>query len=311
MVQRSTSAETAPETSENDPLAFEMDDSTPTEVQAEEARFFGEFAEESAEPESTEQGASETDEAGAEAEPSESPQQAEQQPQEPAEEPQPESTVFTEEQVREREAAAKAAVQAAKDKELAERDRRLAELEKRVQSFDLDKEVEAELRRQEARLEPQYGSEEARRIVRSQDNVDTVRQGREAQLQLKQAEAQQRIYAEQQEQYAKATVAQQFMQQYNVSGDDLEVLMATTTPQAMEQVAKRLGSANVQRSEKSAQTKEAVPRETPETALENGRSTTQAPTNEDDRVDQLLNTKTYDQMSDEEYELVTRRQRAR
>ena len=132
--------------------------------------------------------------------------------------------------------------------------------------------VEADLRVAEERLATQLGDEEARKQVRSQGNVQAVRDFHETKAKATQLETEVQSRDQLLEHAGKLVAVDQFVAAYNVADSDKELLLTTTTPQQMEVLAQRLG----QKAAQTNQARSAVPPETPETTLEAGESS--APT---------------------------------
>jgi len=132
--------------------------------------------------------------------------------------------------------------------------------------------VEADLRVAEERLATQLGDEEARKQVRSQGNVQAVRDFHETKAKATQLETEVQSRDALIEHAGKLVAVDQFAATYNVATSDKELLLTTTTPQQMEALAQRLG----QKAAQTNQARSAVPPETPETTLEAGESS--APT---------------------------------
>ena len=132
--------------------------------------------------------------------------------------------------------------------------------------------VEADLRVAEERLATQLGDEEARKQVRSQGNVQAVRDFHETKAKATQLETEVQSRDALIEHAGKLVAVDQFAATYNVATSDKELLLTTTTPQQMETLAQRLG----QKAAQTNQARSAVPPETPETTLEAGESS--APT---------------------------------
>lgn len=182
-----------------------------------------------------------------------------------------------------------------------ERDRVAAEEDR--DRFNLDAEVESRLRQQEAQLAAQYGEEDARKIARSPDNVDAVRNERTLSQEngrLRAAFASQQVTQEQQ---AKGIVAQQLMSQHGLQTDDYGLLLETTSVQGMQSLARRLSNQTLanrqQRQEKLAR----VPAETRETALETGHSNGAAPESFERRLTRIRQKPSYE-WTDSEYEFM-------
>ena len=132
--------------------------------------------------------------------------------------------------------------------------------------------VEADLRVAEERLATQLGDEEARKQVRSQGNVQAVRDFHETKAKATQLETEVQSRDALIEHAGKLVAVDQFAATYNVATSDKELLLTTTTPEQMEALAQRLG----QKTAQPNQARSAVPPETPETTLEAGESS--APT---------------------------------
>lgn len=309
MVSKTTPADAAETTPSEDSQSLVIEDSTPEDVVAQERQFFGEEPDETPQPEESKAEAVAEPAAAVAPSPTESPEEAAPQP----EPEQPRQRVYSQEEY--------SKLQSALRKQAEEADKRAREAEERLQRFDLDKEVEAELRRQEARWEPAVGSEEARRTVRDPQNVESVRQlvNDRAEVQRAKREAETVRYQSRANQMA--GWIRQLQTQHSLSDDDAGVLAGFITNDVIANdqtfmavgehlgvVAQRLGSASARKAETSKAVKAAVPPETPETALESGRSTTTAPANDDARADEILNKRPQD-WSDEEYAFMSRRNR--
>ena len=132
--------------------------------------------------------------------------------------------------------------------------------------------VEADLRVAEERLATQLGDEEARKQVRSQGNVQAVRDFHETKAKATQLETEVQSRDALIEHAGKLVAVDQFAATYNVATSDKELLLTTTTPEQMEALTQRLG----QKTAQPNQARSAVPPETPETTLEAGESS--APT---------------------------------
>ena len=162
------------------------------------------------------------------------------------------------------------------DQQIAQLQQQVAQTEHlRVQEAEKQKveaAVEADLRVAEERLATQLGDEEARRQVRSQGNVQAVRDFHETKAKATQLETEVQSRDALIEHAGKLVAVDQFVAAYNVADSDKELLLTTTTPQQMEVLAQRLG----QRTAQTNQARSAVPPETPETTLEAGESS--APT---------------------------------
>ena len=136
----------------------------------------------------------------------------------------------------------------------------------------LEAAIEADLRIAEQRLAPEMGDDEARKQVRSQGNVQAVREFHETKAKATQLETEVQSRDALIEHAGKLVAVDQFAATYNVATSDKELLLTTTTPQQMEVLAQRLG----QKAAQTNQARNAVPPETPETTLEAGESS--APT---------------------------------
>lgn len=162
------------------------------------------------------------------------------------------------------------------DQQIAQLQQQVAQTERlRVQEAgkqQVEAAVEADLRVAEERLATQLGDEEARRQVRSQGNVQAVRDFHETKAKATQLETEVQSRDALIEHAGKLVAVDQFVAAYNVADSDKELLLTTTTPQQMEVLAQRLG----QRTAQTNQARSAVPPETPETTLEAGESS--APT---------------------------------
>ena len=161
-------------------------------------------------------------------------------------------------------------------------DQRIAALEQQVHQTEARREqaaekqvfeatIEADLRTAEQRLAPDLGEEEAKRQVRSQANVQAVREFHEAKAMALRSQTSEQSALNDAEQMAKIKIAGDFSRQYGLEPEDQSLLMQTPDPQAMEAFAKRLGGG------RSAQAvRNAVPPETAETTLEAGESSAPA-----------------------------------
>ena len=136
----------------------------------------------------------------------------------------------------------------------------------------LEAAIEADLRIAEQRLAPEMGDDEARKQVRSQGNVQAVREFHETKAKATQLETEVQSRDTLIEHAGKLVAVDHFAATYNVATSDKELLLTTTTPQQMEVLAQRLG----QKAAQTNQARSAVPPETPETTLEAGESS--APT---------------------------------
>ena len=174
--------------------------------------------------------------------------------------------------------------QAAWERQIAEARKESTAAQQRMAQFDLDTAVETQLRGQEQNLESSLGEDEARRVVRTPENEQEVRSGVEAKQQLAQYQAAFAAQDVQQEQQAKYQVMDGFARQYNLSQDDLKVLLSINDPHAMEAAAARLGSGGAPM----------VPPENPQTQLESGVPSASAPESSDALIERLNNTPAWD-----------------
>ena len=162
------------------------------------------------------------------------------------------------------------------DQQIAQLQQQVAQTERlRVQEAgkqQVEAAVEADLRVAEERLATQLGDEEARKQVRSQGNVQAVRDFHETKAKATQLETEVQSRDALIEHAGKLVAVDQFAATYNVATSDKELLLTTTTPEQMEALAQRLG----QKTAQTNQARSAVPPETPETTLEAGESS--APT---------------------------------
>mgnify|MGYP001608542902 CR=1 FL=1 len=186
---------------------------------------------------------------------------------------------YTAEEVRRIQAADRGRIEAAR-KQAEDAQRRLGEM-------NLDAQVEAYLRQEEQKLAPTMGEDEARAFTRSPDRTKQVRDHYNAQQQLREIEAQRTNDNFEREVGAMVQTALMFQTKYNVAQDDMEVLMATTTPAAMEKAARRLSRASAEKAKAAADLKAQVPPESKSTSLETGVSGTSAPESEDTRIERL------------------------
>ena len=162
------------------------------------------------------------------------------------------------------------------DQQIAQLQQQVAQTEHlRVQEAEKQKveaAIEADLRIAEQRLAPEMGDDEARKQVRSQGNVQAVREFHETKAKATQLETEVQSRDALIEHAGKLVAVDQFVAAYNVADSDKELLLTTSTPQLMEALAQRLG----QKAAQTNQARNAVPPETPETTLEAGESS--APT---------------------------------
>ena len=269
MVQQAVQA---PEESADD---FEIEDTTQPEALAQEAAVLAGQTPPSIEevPEATE--------AETPAEPAETPAAQAEPPAAvaPATPPAPQPRTYTEEEVRQLRESARGRIEAER--------RQAQEAQRQLREMNRESMVEAALRSEEARLAPTMGADEARAFVRDPSRVNTVRQNYVAQDRLRDVEAQQAQAAVEQEQQAKAITARHLSQQFGVAADDLEILMATSTPEAMEKTAKRLGTQTAAKAKEIAERRAQVPAETKATSLESGVSGSASPESDDARSERL------------------------
>lgn len=199
-------------------------------------------------------------------------------------------------------------MQSAKDREIAQARRQAEELARQLQSQNLEAQVEAYLRSEEQRLAATgLAPDDARNAVRAPDHVDRVRGDFTAKQRVQELERTQAVEMVQKEVDAMVTIALQFQRKYNVADEDMEVLMATTTPVAMEKAAKRLGQVKAEGDKKAAAIKAQVPPETKTTSLESGMSGTSAPESTDTRLARLQETPSWE-WSDDDIRFMRRQQ---
>jgi hypothetical protein len=177
--------------------------------------------------------------------------------------------------------------------------RQAAEAQRRLTEVNLEAQVEAYQRAEEARLTAQVGADEARNIVRAPDRTKLVRDHFTAQQQLQEAAVERVWQSVEAEEQAKVITARHFAQTHNVAAEDVDMLLSTSTPEAMERLAKRIGQANRQKQEDVAAKRAAVPPETRQTALESGISGTAVPESEDTRINRLNETPSWEWSDDD------------
>ena len=173
------------------------------------------------------------------------------------------------------------------------------EARQRLTALNLEAQVEAHLRGEETRLAAQMGEAEARAFVRSPERAGQVRDHYAAQHQLREVQQREAAMVAEQEQQAKVITARHLAQAHNVSADDHELLLAASTPDAMEKVAKRLGRVSEQKAKDKADLKATVPPETRATALESGISGHSAPESDDTRINRLNDTPSWEWTDDD------------
>ena len=135
-----------------------------------------------------------------------------------------------------------------------------------LKQFSMDAAVEALMQRQSGR-EP-----------RSTENTTLARQALQDRQRLADSEVERRRGLEQQEIQAKYVVAHAFAREFGVGTDDFALLSNASTPTAMRDLARRLGTGSANN------TLDRVPPETTETALENGYQTGPAPESGDQKL---------------------------
>ena len=207
----------------------------------------------------------------------------------PKAEPQPEAPkvrTYSEEEWRKAQSSWQRQIQAEKD--------RAAAAQKQLDAFNLDAEVEMRLRRQEAKYEAQYGADDARKIVRDPDNVQSVKASVQAEQQLKQAQETERQYASATRQSLLGQFINQTVTQNQLEPDDAQALMALVTPAALSDndaflatgnaigaLAARLGSKTRTTAAAEQAKRKLVPPETAATKPETGASPGSGPMNHD------------------------------
>lgn len=173
------------------------------------------------------------------------------------------------------------------------------EARQRLTALNLEAQVEAHLRTEESRLAATMGEAEARAFVRSPERAGQVRDQYAAQHQLREVQQREAAMVSEQEQQAKVILAKHFVQAHNVASEDHGLLMAISTPEEMEKVAKRLGRASEAKANEKAAIKASVPAETRATALESGISGHSAPENDDTRINRLNDTPSWEWTDDD------------
>lgn len=200
-------------------------------------------------PESEPQGVQPEPQAGAEPEP------------EPQAEPEQQPRVYTAEEV--------AKMQSAYDRQVAEQQRLAREAQAQLDARQMEVDIEATIRRQEAQLAQEVGAERAAQIARDPQNVALIRTAQEAQQKAARLESQITEQNAAQERQAQAIWAQQLQRQYALTQEDTVALMEIPSPQGMESWAQRLSTRTEQT---KAAIQQKVPPEKPETLPSNGRS---------------------------------------
>lgn len=270
------------DSSDNGLPPIEIEDTTSEEVlRQEEAFFAGEDISE-AEADAGTPGV-------AEGTVDETPPEAELPPvQEPESRPEePQRRTFSEEEWRK--------MQSSYDRQVAELTKKQQALERQYQEQQVSNQVEAELRRQEQSLAQTVGAEEASRLVRDQNNVNSVRDAYQARSELEQLRNERNQYASQSRMATMNNWITSLKQQHSLSDADVQTLqgLAATatgaddnayvqTGEMIGQLAARLAASGQQRSVASEERRKLVPRETPETALESGQSVSRRATTEAD-----------------------------
>ena len=206
--------------------------------------------------------------------------------------PAPQPRTYSEAEVRQMQATARGRVEAER-KQADEARRRLAAL-------DLDARVEAHVRTEEQRLAQTMGTDEARAFARSPERLQQVRGHFTAEQRLGEIEAQRTNDAFEREVGAMVQTAMLFQQRYNVAEEDMEVLLATTTPVAMEKAAKRLGRQKAADARAVADRRALVPAETKATSLESGISGSSSPESDEARLERINRTPSWE-WSDADY----------
>ncbi len=165
-----------------------------------------------------------------------------------------------------------AKIQSAYDTRLREQQDRERRLQEQLDARNLEAEVEAALRRQEAQLAQSVGEEEASRIARDSQNVASVRSAyqsaqRAARLERELAERDMRA-----EEQAKQIYARQLMDQNGLQTADYGLLLNTFSPDGMRELASRLANQTLNQRKQQEERRRRVPPETPGTQLTNGHS---------------------------------------
>ena len=293
---------------------LEIDDSTPPEVmELSEAWERGEQIDQDGEGGETEEqgdggGAEAEAPATGEVEPPEAEQKS-QEPPEPEPEKPPPKIQDTPEWRR---------LQSSLDSQRIAAIKRAEEAEKRLQQFNLETEVEAALRREEARLEPTVGAEEARRVARDPSRVREVRESIEARAETEALRQQAQAGIAAQKSTALDGWIAQLQTAYSLSTDDVEQLRGVARHgvaldgdayvefgETLGGMAKRLGTVQKSRQEAERKRRERVPNGTPETALETGVSTAHAPP-DDEAIAQSAEWKPASEWTEREQEVMRR-----
>ena len=200
--------------------------------------------------------------------------------------PAPQPRTYSEAEVRQMQATARGRVEAERKQADAVR--------QRLAALDLDARVEAHVRTEEQRLAQTMGADEARAYARSPERLQQVRGHFTAEQRLQEIEAQRTNDLFEREVGAMVQTAMMFQQRYNVADEDMEVLMATTTPQAMEKAAKRLGSVKAEAAKAVAERRAQVPAETKQTSLESGISSSSSPESDEARLERINRTPSWE-----------------
>lgn len=252
-----------------DGLDFEITDSTSPEQRALEAKALAEADEDSGEVPQPEA------EQAPEAAPAETPAPSAQTPSpEPTPEPTPEPKpvrTYSQEEV--------SKMQSAWMRQIQTQQQAARAAQEQLEKFNLDATVEAALRQQERELTPEYGAEDARKIVRAPANAQAVREAAELKQQVAREKAERESQSQQQEQQAKLIVAGQLMQQHSLPPEDFDLLISAADPNGMVRLAQRL--AKQAQAQQQQDIKARVPRETAATKPENGASPGSGPLNHD------------------------------
>lgn len=246
---------------------FNIQDSTPSEQLEIEAELDSELEQSPEQQEQATEQTTEQVETGAEqgVQPESQPGASEE-PSTQVETPeQPQTRTYSDEEVRK--------IQAAKDAEVARANAELQQLREAEAQRRIEQSTESALVDQEAQLASSIGAEEARRLVRTRQNVAAVKQGQEAIQRAGQLQQQNAEILQQQEVFAKQTVAQQMVNQYGLQAEDLDLLTGTANPAAMQNLAKRLSTYTLQQRKDQQAQRQRVPAETQDTQLTNGHST--------------------------------------
>lgn len=171
----------------------------------------------------------------------------------------------------------------------AERNQRL-EAQKKLDAFNLETEVEARLRRQEAKLEPTYGADDAKRIARDPDYVAQVRAAVEGENAVKQAQETQKQSLVYTRQNILHGYVDNVVKGYGLDAEDGEALLSLITPAALndgdaatqvgiaiQNMSARLAKQRNSQAAAQKAVRDRVPAETPATRPETGRSPGDAP----------------------------------